>query len=846
MCRVLCLLPCDILTRNIGFFGTALGNTESLVDGLQFLFMAHIDQDPRIDQLSISSSTKIGRYSFSEHSKEGGGVEPLGVGGSGIVYTAFQELDCKTNSYARRAIKFFLLREDLRRGDDDESSFRPATDNFLEEIANISDISHENLIQVTDAGHYVLSRNGREHSVPYIVSHLIDGCTLRDLLDSSPRAKFVSDQLKQNPELAVTLVSQIARGLDYLHSRNLLHCDIAPKNIFIERGPTLRAVVGDVGMARSTQPTVQSGIFVAGTRSYTPQDIVDRFETEVSIDELRNWFPYWDLFALSKTAVELLGCTRDLVEAPWLDAALVKAQEAHKDARNIDSSTEFSNAIEYCLPALRERGNVPELEPKSVGSRKRMMPINALLLTSRVDHLIRHPGVTRLLEVPQLTIVSTPSPGGAHTRYEHALGVMENTRQMLSALLDEPSFLSLFTRESVETGLLAGLLYNAHRFPFSNIVHELNQRSPTNKEKPFLRFGRSDLLDDVFGEQFRSHERLTLEEHIARDFPLVDFPKLRSVLEVKESGNLLSADEQVLHALLNSSVDARVLDFVRRDSLHLGLSSGDFFDLDDLLPHVAIALISSGTTSRYATTLKIQGVSVVEQIILMRYWLYQRVYWNVPNRAYVAAIRRGLLDLCAIPDFEKSFRDLALCSSEKDLMKFFVKFAKSNKLESTEKLLETVTGNEKVLYKRAFERNLSDAQNDAAKSDAEIMKSILTRADYSTLRQCEIELGNLASNHSGMRSNALRDSSPLVLLDVPFEPGNPKLGGDIFIAESPEIQGTTQETRVLQSVSPIVAGVQKSFEENLTRLRIFVRRDVADDEIGEKLYEELRRLVERN
>lgn len=799
--------------------------------------------DPRITRLGFRRSTTIGRYRLS--TELGGNDEhvvPLGLGGSSVVFTAYQELNSDRGIFVPRAIKLFLMREDLNPADVD-TSFVAANSNFLEEIITVSQLSHENLVQVTDAGEYSFQDSaGVERHLPYIVSHLIRGCTLREIIEEKPQAQFAIDRIKADPTLAVSLLGQISRGLSYLHNQGFLHCDVAPKNIFIEDGTQLRAIVGDVGMSRKIERATSSLVFIAGTRSYTPPEIAKHFNQQVESSLLAQWFPYWDLFAYSKTALELLCKVAAWTGQPWIRAALAKATSCHAEASELSNADFLAQQIEYCLPVHRQRGGVAELEPSPMHSRKRMMPIAALSLTDRVDSLVRHPALTRLQLVPQLTIVRSASPGGNHTRYEHSLGVMENVRRMLSTLIDEPSFLGILGRDSIETGLVAALLYNAHRFPFSNIVHELNKRLPPGEQKLFPSFARSSLLADVFGDRYRSYRGLTLTEQIRNSFPSVDLLKLHRILTSSGASQLVQPDEVALYTLLNSSLDARVVDFVRRDSLHLGLSSGDAFELEDLLPHLTISPIRTGSATNLVT-LRPSGISVAEQIILMRYWLYQRVYWNQPNRAYNAAVRRALLDLSERPDFEAEFRVQALHLDEGQLLEFLYDRAKAHGLSSTASLLQFIKGTEKTLYREVFSRSKRQCESDPVLQDTEDLSTFTSKTmSYKTMRQYEVALDKELAQST---TRSLADSAPLVLLDVPFEPGNVKLGTDIFVAThgSESTEGNTLKN--LDTVSPIVSAVNSNFSNELQRLRILVRRDVPRDEtLGPRLYAALRRLVQ--
>lgn len=48
----------------------------------------------------------------------------------------------------------------------------------------------------------------------------------------------------------VILAQQIAIGMDYLHSRNIVHKDLKTKNIFLENG---KAIITDFGLVNVTR-----------------------------------------------------------------------------------------------------------------------------------------------------------------------------------------------------------------------------------------------------------------------------------------------------------------------------------------------------------------------------------------------------------------------------------------------------------------------------------------------------------------------------------------------------------------------------------------------------------------
>lgn len=801
--------------------------------------------DPRIQQLNIDKQRLIKNYKFTNNFDNDKAI-PIGLGGSSLVYKVHQQLDASRNITVPRAIKLFIMRHDLI-PDDDETFFLPAQDNYLEEIGNIAQLSHENLVQVIDAGQDQFEHETEFKNVPYLVTQLVIGCTLRDVIEKKPIANFALELIKLHPEIVVQLISQIGNALGYLHNREYLHCDIAPKNIFIENlasQTSLRAIVGDLGMSRNLSGNPDELLFIAGTKSYSPKEAFDNFDKKLPRFEVRKLFPHWDLYGFIKTCNQLLVFTKLESNATWLSAAIKKTEQMLLEINNIKSASEITQAIEYCLPINRERGGVPELMPSAIGTRKRMMPIEGLTLTKRIDKLIRHPAISRLQNVPQLTIVYTASPGGNHTRYEHSLGVMENVRRMLSSLLDEETFLGILSKNSIETGLLCAILYNTSRVPFSNIIHELNKRLPPGQNKIFQEFNKTGMLSDLLSDQFLSYQGLNLADQIKKDFSHLDIDNIKNILTSNSASNFTNQDDAVIYALLNSSLDARVIDFVRRDSLHLGLSSGDFFEIDDLLPHLTILSSTEGKIMS-RVCLRTSGITVAEQIILMRYWLYQRVYWNQPNRAYNAAIRRALLDLQKIPSFEKELRSEILKFDEREMIRFLIDFAHDKNLIDTKNLLEFIYGDEKILYKQIFERNIRQCEADPDRQDKEKIQILISPTmSYQTMRDYEINLSKWLLENNHVISSDKKNQAPILLLDVPYEPGNIKLGGDIFvIVNKNHIYSNISSNKNLQTldkVSPLIAGVNDNFKNDLQRLRIFIRPDIhLDKSLINQLYDKL-------
>jgi len=165
----------------------------------------------------------------------------LGGGGMAKVYVA-------DDPALRRRVVVKLLAPDLAAGVN--------VDRFRREIQVAISLHHPRIVPVLSAG-----QSGDEllyYTMPYI-----EGETLRALVDRERQLPL---------ERALAITRDVADALHYAHGRNIIHRDIKPDNILIER-ETGRPVVTDFGIARAIERAaddnaVTSTGFTLGTPTY--------------------------------------------------------------------------------------------------------------------------------------------------------------------------------------------------------------------------------------------------------------------------------------------------------------------------------------------------------------------------------------------------------------------------------------------------------------------------------------------------------------------------------------------------------------------------------------------------
>ena len=141
----------------------------------------------------------------------------IGTGGMAVVYRAWDEI--KKCEVALKVLRpeFEADREFVRR--------------FDHEAIAASKMSHENIVKMYGVG--------IDGDMRYIVMEYVDGSTLKDIIRREGQI---------SPAKAVRYALKILAALDHAHKNNIIHRDIKPQNILVDRNGTVK--VADFGIAR--------------------------------------------------------------------------------------------------------------------------------------------------------------------------------------------------------------------------------------------------------------------------------------------------------------------------------------------------------------------------------------------------------------------------------------------------------------------------------------------------------------------------------------------------------------------------------------------------------------------
>ena len=163
----------------------------------------------------------------------------LGRGGMGAVYLARQvKLD--------RDVALKVLPPEVGR----DPAF---AQRFLREARTLARLNHPHIVQVFDFGQTpALSPEDGGEDEPglfYFLMEYVDGANLRDVIAASPSPGSPSPiGGALTPAKSLEIVRQVCAALQFAHARGVVHRDVKPENILLDKTGTVKIV--DFGLAK--------------------------------------------------------------------------------------------------------------------------------------------------------------------------------------------------------------------------------------------------------------------------------------------------------------------------------------------------------------------------------------------------------------------------------------------------------------------------------------------------------------------------------------------------------------------------------------------------------------------
>jgi predicted ATPase len=258
----------------------------------------------------LTAGTNLGHYCV---------VEPLGSGGMGVVYLARDVI-------LNRNVALKILPVELSKSKD-------LLHRFEREALAASSLNHPNIVTIYE--------RGQEGSTHYIAMELIEGKTLRQLLDTGllPIRKTIE------------IAAQIAEGLARAHEAGIAHRDLKPENLMVLPDGLVKIL--DFGLAKhalgdfepsraSTRAALhtQPGL-ILGTMQYMSPEQASGGSSDARSDQ----------FSLGLVLYEMVTGGRAFQRPTAAETltAIIREQAAPIGVRNPDVPAPLCWAIERCL-----------------------------------------------------------------------------------------------------------------------------------------------------------------------------------------------------------------------------------------------------------------------------------------------------------------------------------------------------------------------------------------------------------------------------------------------------------------------------------------------------------------
>jgi uncharacterized protein len=694
-------------------------------------------------------------------------------------------------------------------------------DSFQQEINILSQLTHQHVVKIIDAG----EEGSKGKKYKYFVMEFVDGVHL----DKSAEALTSATDL-------LALFGEVLDGLEYLHNRKVLHSDLKPSNILVETDPITKrrhAKIADLGAAKnlakrilaSGELKLSSGSTevtkMFGTRKYAPPELQrDLNDHPITDRELVELWPYADLFCLGAALAESVSTEKInkhileeldiLLKHPrlylaenadaweYLEGFIRRLLSRRETPEYFNSVHEAKEAFLRLDPARSLPERVPELTDVGAVATIRAFD-GAHSFSKRSYALICHPTFQRLQKLNQLSFVDLIYPYARHSRFSHSLEVFQLAKRVATQLLRDTIFRLHVTPEDISEFLCAALLHDVGHYPLAHVLEDIRVAKPDFKlvqffldQETYAPKKLSKVLKDDWGIAATQIQHLVDEDH--RD--------------------KLSTAGRFFQQLLSSPLDIDKMAYVFQDSVFTGVPFGCGVDVDFLIgSFVALSPRKHGPLIADITLgIDSKGTVAAAGLISARASLYGRVYWHHANRAIMSMVKyvaERVFKAGAVT-FEKYIDD-TWHFSEYEALRYLVE-----KLPITEMCSPTsnpalgILDGSRSLYKRLA----SYSHHRVEKTKRDIYEKVVEHDDEAAL---EKKRGKIREALAGALSlSQIKDYE--VLIDVPKVQKEKEALSNIYVVD----QYAEKKLRPLNEVTQVIDPLYREFSENVKKARVFI------------------------
>jgi HD superfamily phosphohydrolase len=594
-------------------------------------------------------------------------MKPIGVGSTATVWVVHhRELD------QDRALKVPRPNPQLKN----------TTKILIDERQRLAAVNHQNIIRIYGSGEVDCQISGQKLALPYFIMEYLPEFSDFDKAILSGHTVFTDAALIAHFRDALT-------GISVLHSAGIVHCDIKPGNLLIAPGkPT---VVTDLGYAKVIKLVDTTLTDIRFTARYAHPDLIalatDKSNPDANLAPIRrsDLRTAFDLYAFGKTMQDVLHRFRQseekemdsnpdrkpvLTPYQWtylsiiskrlLDGKVYRREgdwllndiipglgEKAMEELHYSSAAEALIDFEKLLHLHDLESSIPELTGEIRNYIQ--IPFCHVPLTNRVRETIAHPAMSRLGQVSQLGFVSSSYPGARHTRLEHTCGTFAHCCAYLRALWydqDNCLFQCIMSEKDIKSLLVAALIHDVAQYP---MAHDLSEVA-------------SDFSHEEFTESILHHLYPGCQHSLAHIVESEWDLHIEQILRIINTNMDSTLKERILHSIIDGPIDCDKLDYLKRDSVHLGVNFGLGIDDERLVRYLTVVYDSKSEKQEDQEIKEIldfaeigvheKALTVAASIGQARMDMFTQVYWQHTTRCMKAmlsyAVRKIILSRTSV------------------------------------------------------------------------------------------------------------------------------------------------------------------------------------------------------
>lgn len=223
-------------------------------------------------------------------------IDTLGEGGMANVYLA-------EDIILQRKVAVKILRLDLQNEPQTQARFQ-------REALATSELSHPNIVSVLDVG--------TDHGLPYMVMEYVDGPDLKE---------YIRKNSPLDLHEVIRIMNQILSAVALAHKHNVIHRDLKPQNILMDRRGNIKIADFGIAVALNQSSVTQTNSVMGSVHYMSPEQTRGGLVTKQS-----------DIYSLGIILYELITGTVPFNGDTPVAIALKHAQEPIPSIRKKDNS----------------------------------------------------------------------------------------------------------------------------------------------------------------------------------------------------------------------------------------------------------------------------------------------------------------------------------------------------------------------------------------------------------------------------------------------------------------------------------------------------------------------------